>query len=192
MAHAGEVVAEPGRFIPSDGGRANREGANCAMTFVGFCRNIGISAKISAVVGTRRVRTTAFFDDNEGGTLALKVRSKGGHRTWNVSLRERLSAPRGSLVPPPTMRNFAAIGRIERAETLFAELKAIARWDKDYWRFRNNELRETAAFLSRCRRRVEILSELVAIVSAMYCEKSDPIGRSLTGKCRRRSFLRMF
>jgi hypothetical protein len=89
------------------------------------------------------------------------------------------------------MRNFAAIGRIERAETLFVELKAIARWDKDYWRSRNNELRETAALLSRCRRKVEILSELVGIISAKYGEKSDPRRQNLTRKCRRRSFLRM-
>jgi hypothetical protein len=81
---------------------------------------------------------------------------------------------------------------IERVEALFAELKAIEHWDKDYWRCRHNELGATVALVSRCHRKVEIFSELVAIVSALDPEKSDlRQRRPLTKKNSPRSFLRM-
>jgi hypothetical protein len=95
-------------------------------------------------------------------------------------------------VPRLRMKKLDAIEKIERAETLFAELKAIARWNEEYGHCRDHKLWETVALVRRCSRRVEILSELVAIVSAMYCKKSNLRRRSpLTRKCGRRSFVRM-
>jgi hypothetical protein len=83
-------------------------------------------------------------------------------------------------------------GRIEHVQTLFAELKAIAVWNGDYWRRRHHDLGEIVAHVSRCRRKVEILSEVVAIVTAMYCEKSASRRRGpLTRKGRKGSFLKM-
>src|SRR5579863_1027583 len=66
------------------------------------------------------------------------------------------------------MRNPAAIERIERTEALLAELKAIAVWNRSYWRCRHHEWWETVALVSRLRRRIEILSEVVALVAARH------------------------
>lgn len=90
------------------------------------------------------------------------------------------------------MKKTDAVGRIERVETLFAELKEMAHRNREYWTYQHHELWETVALMNRYRRSVAILAELIGIVSVMYREKSDTRKRSLPKrKRRRRSFLRM-
>jgi hypothetical protein len=48
----------------------------------------------------------------------------------------------------------------ETKSTLVQELKAIDQWDIDYWRKTRREPYEKAAFLSRQRRRAEIMRAL--------------------------------
>ena len=49
---------------------------------------------------------------------------------------------------------------IEKIETLECELRAIDRWDIDYWRKSRREAYERAAYLSRQTRRSEIMLKL--------------------------------
>jgi hypothetical protein len=48
-------------------------------------------------------------------------------------------------------------------ESLLAELKAIELWDAAYWRNRDPEIYETIAFVTRTRRRKEIIQQTVAL-----------------------------
>jgi hypothetical protein len=70
------------------------------------------------------------------------------------------TAMRGCPVSSCNMRNLPSVERIEQAQALLAELKAIAVWDRSYWCCPRHEMWETIALVSRCRRRIEILSEL--------------------------------
>jgi hypothetical protein len=90
------------------------------------------------------------------------------------------------------MRNLANAERIEYAASLFAELKAIAVWNSSYRMRRHRKWWETIALLNRCRRRLEILSELVAIVAAMSfsCKPRTKSTIQSKRKQRRRSFLK--
>jgi hypothetical protein len=49
---------------------------------------------------------------------------------------------------------------IETKSNLVQELKAIDRWDSDYWQKPRREPYERAAYLSRQRRRTEIMRAL--------------------------------
>jgi hypothetical protein len=86
------------------------------------------------------------------------------------------------------MRNCASVEIIERAEALLAELKAIAVWDRAYWECRRHELGEAIALVSRFGRRIEILSELIAIVAAMCRLKRRTRGESVPKKTRETEF----
>ena len=127
------------------------------------------------------------------GDLALKMRREGEGTELEIILcANPFARTEGEVQCPLSMKRLAISDGIERVEPLLAELKAIAHWDKDYWSGRHNGLGEIIAHISRCRRKVEIISELVAIISAMYWAKSDSRRRGLQRrKARKRSFLRM-
>lgn len=80
------------------------------------------------------------------------------------------------------MRNLVFVERIEHAESLLAELKAIDFWNRSYCQCRHHEGSETIAFANRLRRRIEILSELVM----SYSRKSVMAWRIRPSKRRRK------
>jgi hypothetical protein len=49
---------------------------------------------------------------------------------------------------------------LDRVERLLAELRAVERWDADYWRNSHPEVYENLAWAARQARRREILSQL--------------------------------
>lgn len=49
---------------------------------------------------------------------------------------------------------------MEQVEKLTSELRAIIHWDAEYWRRACPEWYETVAFMSRQRRRIEIIRDL--------------------------------
>jgi hypothetical protein len=103
--------------------------------------------------------------------------------------KEAVEGVSGVLVA--IMRSQSYVTKIEYIETLLAELKAIAFWNRAYWECRHRGLSETVALVSRYRRRIEILSELVTIMAAMSGQKSDAKERILQNRKRvKRSFLR--
>lgn len=52
---------------------------------------------------------------------------------------------------------------LEQVEKLVGELRAISHWDAEYRRHRRPKWYETIAYISRQRRRSEILDHLVAL-----------------------------
>lgn len=60
------------------------------------------------------------------------------------------------------MRRILDIGISERLERLASELRAISHWDTQYWRKRRPERYETFAFVSRQKRRSEIIRDLLS------------------------------
>lgn len=64
------------------------------------------------------------------------------------------------------MRVALASEVLDKAEALVAELKAIEQWDSAHWRNPSPEEYETLAFVARCKRRCEILSQLLSINSS--------------------------
>ena len=57
-------------------------------------------------------------------------------------------------------------GRFEQANVLLNELRAIHLWDDNYWRCRRPELYEKFAFLTRQKRRCEIIRQLASFRKA--------------------------
>ena len=57
-------------------------------------------------------------------------------------------------------------GRFEQANVLLNELRAIHLWDDNYWRCRRPELYEKLAFLTRQKRRCEIIRQLASFRKA--------------------------
>ena len=53
---------------------------------------------------------------------------------------------------------------LSQVERLLGELRAIERWDADYWRNRHPEAYERLAFVARRKRRAEILSQLRTLI----------------------------
>jgi hypothetical protein len=60
-----------------------------------------------------------------------------------------------------------------RFEQLLTELRAIERWDADYWRKNNLEAYEMLGFLGRRNRRAEILSQLLIIIPALVIKEQE-------------------
>jgi hypothetical protein len=60
------------------------------------------------------------------------------------------------------MAQIVKIETVNATNTLVQELRAIDQWDIDYRRRRRREPYETAAYLSRQRRRIEIMRALKA------------------------------
>jgi hypothetical protein len=52
-------------------------------------------------------------------------------------------------------------GTIKPVERLLSELRAIERWDTEYWRKPRPEWHEKGAFVSRQKRRCEIIRHLL-------------------------------
>jgi hypothetical protein len=50
---------------------------------------------------------------------------------------------------------------LNQVDRLVAELRAVEHWDADYWRKGDPEVYEIVAFVTRQKRRTEILSQLV-------------------------------
>jgi hypothetical protein len=61
----------------------------------------------------------------------------------------------------PLAPNDDGWGQVER---LVAELRAIERWNADYWGNSDPETYETLAFVARRERRAEILSQLPTLI----------------------------
>jgi hypothetical protein len=59
------------------------------------------------------------------------------------------------------MRQIPNEETIQKLETLAGELRAISHWDTAYWRSRRPEWYETIAFVSRQKRRGEIILQLL-------------------------------
>lgn len=78
--------------------------------------------------------------------------------------------------------------RIEHAQSLLAELRAIRLWDSEYWNMPRHEWWETVALMSRLQRRAEIVAEVAAIVVKLL---SDSLPRRVSNGGRKRpsSFL---
>lgn len=62
------------------------------------------------------------------------------------------------------MRSVLSSAGWNRVERLVAELRAIERWNTDYWWNSDPEAYETLAFVARRERRAEILSQLLILV----------------------------
>jgi hypothetical protein len=60
------------------------------------------------------------------------------------------------------MRQILSEETIGKVEKLVSELRAISHWDTEYWRHRCPEWYETVAFVSRQKRRSEIIRELLS------------------------------
>jgi hypothetical protein len=54
--------------------------------------------------------------------------------------------------------------RLDRAGTLIKELRAIEHWDSDYWWNTDPDTYERDSYMSRQRRRNEILTELLTVL----------------------------
>jgi hypothetical protein len=52
---------------------------------------------------------------------------------------------------------------LDQAERLLTELKAIEEWNTTYWRNRDPDVYETTAFITRKRRRSEIIRQMVLV-----------------------------
>ena len=52
----------------------------------------------------------------------------------------------------------------DRVERLVAELRAVERWDADYWRNIDPRAYEMFAFVARRKRRAEVLSQLLTLI----------------------------
>lgn len=61
------------------------------------------------------------------------------------------------------MRGIVSDGTIEQLGKLVSELRAISLWDAKYQRRRCPDWYETVAYVSRQKRRAEILDQLVAL-----------------------------
>jgi hypothetical protein len=61
------------------------------------------------------------------------------------------------------MRRFLTEEALEQLKTLVIELRAIKHWDKEYFRHRCPEWYETLAYVSRKKRRSEIIGQLVRL-----------------------------
>ena len=61
------------------------------------------------------------------------------------------------------MRGIVSDGTIEQLGKLVSELRAISLWDAKYQRCRCPDWYETVAYVSRQKRRAEILDQLVAL-----------------------------
>jgi hypothetical protein len=59
----------------------------------------------------------------------------------------------------------------DRVELLVGELRAVERWDTDYWRNNDPEAYEMLAFGARRKRRAEILSQLLTLISPLVIEE---------------------
>jgi hypothetical protein len=64
-----------------------------------------------------------------------------------------------------------AIGQVE---SLVSELRAISLWDAQFWRDHCLEWSETVAFVSRQRRRDEIIRDLTRIFTGLDSSLSGP------------------
>ena len=73
------------------------------------------------------------------------------------------------------MRQILNEETIQNLETLAGELRAISHWDTAYWRSRRPECYETIAFVSRQKRRGEIIVQLLGSAGhwtvGEYCKK---------------------
>ena len=61
------------------------------------------------------------------------------------------------------MRQILSDQTIEKVEVLVSELRAINHWDTEYWRYRCPKWYETVAFVSRQKRRREIIRQLLHV-----------------------------
>jgi hypothetical protein len=61
------------------------------------------------------------------------------------------------------MRRIVSDGALERLEELVSELRAISYWDAEYKRHRCPEWYETVAYVSRQKRRSDIIRQLYKI-----------------------------
>jgi hypothetical protein len=59
------------------------------------------------------------------------------------------------------MRQIPGDETIEKVDKLVSELRAISHWDSEYWRHRCPEWYETVAYVSRQKRRSEIMRQLL-------------------------------
>jgi DNA-binding GntR family transcriptional regulator len=69
-------------------------------------------------------------------------------------------------------------GAIEQVETLVSELRAIRAWDAQYWRNQSREWYETIAFVSRQRRRDEIIRRLLQILTPHLNDLREQVVRT--------------
>lgn len=62
------------------------------------------------------------------------------------------------------MRRLSNDDGLDNVELLVAELRAIERWDADYWRDARPQAYEILAYTRRRETRAEILSELLSLI----------------------------
>jgi hypothetical protein len=63
--------------------------------------------------------------------------------------------------------------RIDQAEKVLAELKAIEVWDQDYWTSVRPDRNMTESFMARCLRKTEILTELSTLIDTLEKHHSE-------------------
>lgn len=71
---------------------------------------------------------------------------------------------------------------LNRVERLVGELRAIERWDADYWRNKLPIADEVLAFVARRKRRAEILSQLLTLVPRLDTKKEGHLSARVRRK----------